>query len=289
MSTSETTTAHEHGTSSFTADWRRWHEDHERRRADPGGFLAVTGLYWITEQTRRLPEVPGSWRLGDSGPVVELDEDENLRFDGTELRGIHEWAEIAERDGIIAEYDGGLLEIARRGGRFILRPRRGDHAFLGRYSGTPAYEPDLEWRKEALYRPFDAPRPTEVGAAVDGLAHVYDAPGVLEFTVGDEFHRLTAFPGRAPGELFVLFTDDTSGVTTYAANRSLQVATPDGEGRTVLDFNRAVNLPCAYTDFATCPLPPRENHLPFAVTAGEKSPEERVEGRLVDVGLVPVS
>ena len=289
MSTSDTTAAHERETSSFTADWRRWHEDHERRRADPGGFLAITGLYWITERNQRVPEVPGIWRLGDYGPVVELDDDEHLRIDGIELSGIHEWAEIAERGGVIAEHDGGLLEIARRGGRHILRPRRGDHAYLSRYSGTPVYEADLEWRREAFYRPFDAPRPTEVGAAVDGLTHVYDAPGVLEFTVGNTNHRLTAFSGRTPGELFVLFTDETSGVTTYAANRSLQVPAPDGEGRTVLDFNRAVNLPCAYTDFATCPLPPGENHLSFAVTAGEKVPEERVEGRLVEVGLVPVS
>jgi uncharacterized protein (DUF1684 family) len=72
-----------------------------------------------------------------------------------------------------------------------------------------------------------------------------------------------------------LFTDETSGVTTYAANRSLQIAAPDAEGRVTLDFNRAGNLPCAYTDLATCPLPPAENRLPVAVEAGERIPLER--------------
>lgn len=89
-------------------------------------------------------------------------------------------------------------------------------------------------------------------------------------------HRLTAFNGRAPGSLLVLFTDATSGVTTYAANRALAVDAPDEQGAVVVDFNRATNLPCAYTDLATCPLPPAENRLPVAVEAGEKIPLERI-------------
>jgi uncharacterized protein (DUF1684 family) len=75
--------------------------------------------------------------------------------------------------------------------------------------------------------------------------------------------------------LIVLFTDGTSGVTTYAANRVLQLPPPAADGTVVLDFNRAVNLPCAYTDLATCPLPPAENQLPVAIEAGEKIPYER--------------
>jgi uncharacterized protein (DUF1684 family) len=84
--------------------------------------------------------------------------------------------------------------------------------------------------------------------------------------------RLTAFNGFTPGSLHVLFTDATSGVTTYPANRSLGVAAPDPDGAVTLDFNRAVNLPCAYTELATCPLPPAGNRLPVAVEAGEKLP-----------------
>lgn len=101
-----------------------------------------------------------------------------------------------------------------------------------------------------------------VGAAVEGLEHVYDSPGQVEFELGGSVHRLSAFNGGTPGSLMVLFTDRTSGVTTYATNRSLQIAAPDAEVRVTLDFNRAGNLPCAYTDLATCPLPPAENRLP---------------------------
>ena len=94
----------------------------------------------------------------------------------------------------------------------------------------------------------------------------------MRFTHDGAEHTLTAFNGRKGG-LNILFTDATSGVTTYAANRSLS-ATPR-DGKVVLDFNRATNLPCAFTDFATCPLPPAGNHLPFGVEAGEKTPYER--------------
>ena len=102
-------------------------------------------------------------------------------------------------------------------------------------------------------------------------------------------HRRVAFPGHGPGDLLVLFTDATSGVTTYAANRSVSVPAPDAEGRTVIDFTRATNLPCAYTDFATCPLPPAENRLPFAVEAGEKIPHDRVDGVPTEAGIVPAA
>ena len=85
---------------------------------------------------------------------------------------------------------------------------------------------------------------------VDGLEHVYDAPGQVEFTVDGRDLALTAFPGHEPGSLTVLFTDATSGVTTYAANRALQLPPPAADGTVVLEFTRATNLPCAYTDLA---------------------------------------
>ncbi|HEX5303257.1 MAG TPA: DUF1684 domain-containing protein [Streptosporangiaceae bacterium] len=120
--------------------------------------------------------------------------------------------------------------------------------------------------------PYDEPRDVTVGAVVEGLQHVYEAPGEIEFAVDGQVLRLTAFNGRTPGSLHVLFTDATSGVTTYPANRSLEVAAPGADGAVTLDFNHAVNLPCAYTEFATCPLPPAGNRLPVAITAGEKTP-----------------
>lgn len=260
----------------FGRDWEEWHREHERRRADGHGFLAVTGLHWLSGEPTRFPGLPGEWSTGAEGPVVDLGAGESLGIDGHAVTGRHGFGVIAERGGTLAAFDGGVVEIAKRGGHDILRPRRPDHPFLATYAGTPTYLPNPRWRVQARFVPYAEPRPTEVGAAVDGLTHVYDALGELEFRLAGEDFRLVAFPGHGPGDLLVLFTDATSGLTTYAANRSLTVAAPDASGETVIDFNRAVNLPCAYTDFATCPLPPAGNRLPIGIEAGEKKPLARV-------------
>jgi uncharacterized protein (DUF1684 family) len=70
-------------------------------------------------------------------------------------------------------------------------------------------------------------------------------------------------------ELFFIFRDQTSGKETYGAGRFLYSALPR-EGTVVLDFNKAYNPPCAFTPYATCPLPPKENRLAVRVEAGEK-------------------
>ncbi|MFF5624009.1 DUF1684 domain-containing protein [Microbacterium sp. NPDC012755] len=271
----------------FTREWEDWHAAHERRRADPHGFLAVTGLFWLSEEPTAVPGLPGLWSTGAEGPAVELAHDEELIVEGATVGGTHRFGPIAERDGVTVGFSGGVVEVATRGGRGILRPRRSDFAFLRAYAGTPVYPADPGWRVPARFVRFIAPRSIEVGAAVDGLSHVYDSPGYAEFAIDGEVFRLLAFPGHRPGELFILFTDATSGVTTYAANRTVTIEVADDSDDTVIDFNRAVNLPCAYTDFATCPLPPAENRLRIAVEAGEKTPSDRVEGVFSATGIVP--
>jgi uncharacterized protein len=256
----------------FTEEWRAWHERHEAVRADPHGFLAITGLHWLTGEPQRFPTAPGEWWTGPGGPVVRLAPGEELVVGGAAVHGEHAFGVLPERGGLDAVAGDAVVEVARRGGSDVVRPRHPGAPVLAAYTGTPAYAPDERWRVTGRYLPFDEPRPTTVGAVVEGLQHVYDAPGRIEFELDGQALALTAFNGSSPGSLFVLFTDETSGVTTYAANRSLQVAAPDADGRVTLDFNRATNLPCAYTEFATCPLPPAENRLPVAVEAGEKKP-----------------
>jgi len=271
----------------FVKEWERWHDAHEERRADPHGFLAVTGLFWLTTEPSRFPGLPGEWFTGVTGPVVLLAEGETLTVDGIGVTETHAFGPLAERGGVTVGFEGGVVEIAKRGGRDILRPRRPDFPFLSAYAGTAAYPPDPRWRITGRFVRFVAPRAIEVGAAVDGITHVYDSPGYVEFVLDDEPFRLLAFDGHRPGSLFALFTDETSGVTTYAANRTVSFEVVEGSDTTVIDFNRATNLPCAYTDFATCPLPPAENRLPLAVTAGERTPEARVRGEVSAEGLIP--
>jgi uncharacterized protein (DUF1684 family) len=259
-------------TDTFAQDWEAWHAGIERARADRHGFLAITGLSWLTTEPQPVPGAPGVWRTGEDGVVVDLGPGEEVEVDGRPVTGRHAFGRIPERGGVTVGAGDGVIEIARRGGADLVRPRHPNSRVLRAYRGTPTFAADPRWVVPGRYVPFDEPRPTTVGAVVEGLQHVYDALGTIAFELGAQQLSLTAFGGATPGSLFILFTDVTSGVTTYPANRSLQVAAPDAEGRVVLDFNRATNLPCAYTDFATCPLPPAENRLPVAVEAGEKKP-----------------
>ncbi|MEI7055572.1 DUF1684 domain-containing protein [Nocardioides sp. CCNWLW239] len=259
-------------TESFAQEWATWHEEHEQRRASAHGFLAITSIRWLAEEPETYDDVPGAWSTGPDGVVVSLGEGETLLVDGTPLTGRHSFGIIEEGGGITARFGDAAVEIAKRGGSDIIRPRHPDNPVLTGYRGTEAYAPDPRWAIRGRFVAYDAPVPTTVGSVVDGLEFVYGAVGEIELEIDGAVHRLTAFPGSAPGSLHVLFRDETSGRTTYGANRSLSVDAPDEGGDVVVDFNRATNLPCAYTAHATCPLPPPGNHLPVAVEAGEKKP-----------------
>jgi uncharacterized protein (DUF1684 family) len=274
------TSTHTETAAVFAAEWEQWHAAHERRRADPHGFLAVTHLHWLAAEPATLEGVPGTWSVKDDAVTVVLEAGESLLRDGRELNPdggsvTVAFAPIAERDGINLTAGAAVVELAKRGGEYIVRPRHPENPLLSQYRGTPAYAPDRRFAVDGRIVAFDEPRPTTVGAAVEGIRHVYEAPGEIRFRLDGRDLTLTAFNGHAPGTLSVLFTDQTSGRTTYAANRSLSVGAPDADGNVTLDFNRAVNLPCAYTDLATCPLPPAENRLPVAIEAGEQIPSER--------------
>jgi hypothetical protein len=256
----------------FVQDWTAWHDEHEKKRASAHGFLAITSIRWLGEEPETYDDVPGAWSSGPEGIVVSLAPGESLVVDDVEITGRHSFGVIDERGGITAEFGDAAVEIAKRGGNDIIRPRHPDNPVLTGYQGTKAYAPDPRWAVPGRFVAYETPVPTTVGSVVDGLEHVYEAVGEIEFEVGGAVHSLIAFPGFAPGSLHVLFVDETSGKTTYAANRSLSVGAPDADGNVVIDFNRATNLPCAYTDHATCPLPPAGNRLPVAVEAGEKKP-----------------
>jgi uncharacterized protein len=256
----------------FAQEWTEWHRQHEAALAAPHGFLAITGLHWLSEAHERFPDVPGAWSTGPAGITVELAEDEELVVDGDPIRGpsSHSFGVIPERGSVTAAAGDLVVEVAKRGGHDIIRPRHPGNPLRAAFPGVPAYPPDPDWVITGRYVPFDVPRAVTVGSVVDGLQHVYTSPGRVEFSAAGQHLALTAFNGMAAGTLFFLFTDATSGVTTYAANRALAADAPGSDGTVKLDFNRATNLPCAYTQFATCPLPPAENRLPIAVEAGEQ-------------------
>ncbi|MGY4647347.1 DUF1684 domain-containing protein [Mycobacterium sp. URHB0021] len=243
----------------FEDAWNQWHNERERYFGDPLGWVSLTGLYWLTGEFEAVADLPGRWRADADAAYVE-------GIDGTDRLEPVEGA-----PGLLVEDGDRRIEVIRRTGSVALRVHDPKSPHLQAYRGIPAYAPSERFSVAGTYTPYEQPTTVTTGAVVEGLEHHHTAVGVIDFAFEGAPLRLIAFAGKSDG-LHVLFTDATSGVTTYPGCRSLSVAAPDADGSVTLDFNRASNLPCSFTDFATCPVAPPENKLPVAVEAGEKNP-----------------
>lgn len=137
------------------------------------------------------------------------------------------------------------------------------HAF----HGLSYYEPDPAFRFEATLDHDGTLEPEQIQTS-DGQTRWLPRAGRLRFTLGGVEQGLAAY---AQGdELFIPFRDATSGEETYGAGRYVEAHPLEGH-RYLLDFNAAYNPYCAYNENWSCPLPPRENWLGVAITAGEKT------------------
>jgi uncharacterized protein (DUF1684 family) len=243
----------------FEAAWNEWHADRERYFGDPLGWVAITGLYWLSDEFETVADLPGRWRADADAAYAE-------GIDGAERLEPVEGA-----PGLLVEDGDRRIEVIRRTGSVALRLHDPKSPHLQAYNGIPVYPPSERWRVVGAFTPYAQAKTLTTGAVVEGLEHHHNAVGVIDFDLAGTPLQLVAF-ARPTGELHVLFTDGTSGVTTYPACRSLSIGGPDADGSVTLDFNRASNLPCSFTDYATCPVAPPENRLPIAVEAGEKNP-----------------
>ncbi len=162
--------------------------------------------------------------------------------------------------------------VITRGDRRFVRVKDRASPVRRDFVGIPRWPVDPAWRVTARLVREGAPRTIAVPNALGQVDHE-PCPGILEFTLAGEPCRLLPM-GEPDGPLFLVFGDATSGRTSYGGGRFLATEAPDADGTVVLDFNRAINPPCVFTPYATCPLPPEGNVLPVAVTAGEQVPGE---------------
>lgn len=153
-----------------------------------------------------------------------------------------------DEEGVRASYDDAVVEVASRSRAVLVRPRRPDHPLRAAHLPTPTYPPSLGWVLPARFEAYDEPRRLAVGTVIDGSTELREAVGEVVFDIDGRSHRLVALGDRE--NLWILFADATAGRTTYGAGRQLS-AEVEPDGSVVLDFNRAINLPCAYTSFAT--------------------------------------
>ena len=159
------------------------------------------------------------------------------------------------------------LTVLRRGDRYAVRVKDWRSPVRTGFAGLRWYPIDEAWCIKARFEPSKSASPLVMDTIV-GTRESYQAPGHVVFERGGKEYRLEA--AREGDKLWFVFRDATAGRTTSPNARQLLADPPGPDGVVILDFNRAVNLPCAYTPFATCPIPPRQNRLSLAIPAGEQ-------------------
>jgi len=263
------------------ADWRRQQE--AILKADDG-WLTVVGLHWLKEGESRVGsnasfEVPLPKSAPDRVGTLTVKAGK-VRFKpapgvAVSLNG-KPAVEAELKSDAEPKYD--VLAVGKvkffvikREDKFGVRVKDNDSAARKQFSGLRWYPVDPAWRIQAKFVPWDKPHPLTFDTAV-GVKERDESPGYVSFQRNGK--RFTMEPVVDGKQLWFVMRDGTSGKTTYAASRFLYADLPkDGvqkSGMVDLDFNRAENPPCVFTDFATCPLPPPQNRLALEVTAGEQ-------------------
>jgi uncharacterized protein (DUF1684 family) len=245
------------------AEWRRARE--ERLKAE-GGWLSVAGLFWLHDGQNRFGKDPAADIVLPDGParagVFELRNGQvTVTMDGKSRPIAADSADAAKVGRL-------NLFVIKRGDRYAIRLKDPDSEYRRNYHGIEHFPANENWRITAKWVP--APRKIPV-LNIIGITEDSECPGYAVFRVGGKEYRLAPIV-ETPGanELFYIFRDLTTGKETYPAGRFFYSEMPKN-GQVVLDFNKAYNPPCAFTPFATCPLPPKENYLQVRIEAGEKT------------------
>ena len=267
-------------TDDYLASSEAWRQEIENKLRAPNGWLALAGLIWLHEGVNLIGTDPAAdLRLpaGTASPIlgrIEVDGSEAVLHvtgnDPTRVQG-----SPVDRVALVPDVGDSPTYVEIRELRFVLirrGPRLGIRLWDNRrpertaFPGRTWYPIDPAWRVTASFAAHDPPLALSVPNVL-GEVNLEKSIGKVVFAVSGTSFSLEALT-EDEGGLFLIFADPTNGDTTYPSGRFLYTAAPS-DGNVVLDFNSAYSPPCAFTPYATCPLPPSENRLAIRVEAGE--------------------
>ena len=252
------------------------------------GWLGLVGLYWLRDGENRVgsasdndiilpPIAPGhmgtvqynngvaTFRAARGVPIYCNGKKISLK---TLVADIYEDADFLQFGDL-------TLVLLERADRHLIRVWDKQSKLRKAFTGFKQYPVNPKYCVEAKYTPYDTPTLVSIQDVIE-IYHEVPVQGYVTFELDGVEHRMEAMVDE--DEYMRLdFCDETNGDTTYIGGRFLVVEMPE-EGKVVIDFNRAYNPPCAYSDYATCPLPPMENRLPIRIEAGEKTFRDKSEG-----------
>jgi len=273
------------GDDAYKQSIEEWYKGRIERLMSPDGYLALVGLFPLDEGANRFgsaesnqlvfpekaPKQAGTIYLKNGKLEIAVMPGVDIESDG---KPVDKMPIESDAGGTPTAFEMGSFHfyVIERSGEMYLRLKDHDSELLKTFKGIERFPVDPKWRISARFEKYDPPKPLKVPNVL-GYEFDEQCPGVIIFESGGKECRLEPME-TAGDEFFIVFGDETSGLETYGGGRFLYAKLPDEKGNMVLDFNKAYNPPCAFTPFATCPLPHKENILGVRIEAGEKAYSE---------------
>ena len=270
--------------SSYSKEIEKWQSDRVATLTKQDGWLSLIGLYWLKEGENkfgssaanpirlpkdRAPLVAGSLWLEKGQVRMTAHPAVQITASGTPVTALALKDDTENGGPTVLKFGTLLMNVIKRGDRVGVRVKDTDSRTRREFKGLQYYPTNPKWRVEARFEPYQ-PQKTIPITNVLSMTDDEISPGALVFEVGGTTYRVDPILEKGETDLFVIIADGTTGKETYGAGRYLYVSPPDNAGKVVIDFNKAYSPPCAFTNYATCPLPPPQNRLPFRIEAGEK-------------------
>lgn len=264
--------------SSYRQSVEKWRQNYESRLKADGGWLTVSGLFWLHEGENRfgsdpltdivlpaasVPAAAGFFNFHAGKTVVHVNPGVPMSLKGKAADG----AELQPDSDDVLIIGDLTLFVHASGDRYGIRVKDKNSKVRREFTGVQWYPIDEAYHVMARYVPYDAPKSAEVPNILGDTEKVSFA-GYVTFSLRGQEYRLDAEADQAR-KLFIVFRDLTSGKETYPAARFLDAEVLK-DGNVILDFNQARNPPCAYNPYTTCPLPSPGNRLRVEIPAGEK-------------------
>jgi len=269
--------------SSYSKEIQLWDQQRVLRLKSETGWLNLAGLIWLKEGTNtfgteasndlRFPVGKGAAKMGSivllKNQLTLIASDNSITVNGKPWQSGPAFSDHDTAQPTLFAYKSLRWFIIKRGNRYAIRLRDFESDAIKNFIAIPRFPIDVSWNIEAT---FELPAHPDSLLVTDviGLTTATPIGGILHFIRDGKKYDLIATL-EEDDKLFIVFADKTSGETTYGGGRFLYTNLPKkGASTVMLDFNKAYNPPCAFTHFATCPLPVAANRLDLAITAGEQ-------------------
>lgn len=267
----------------YAEEIEEWRAGRIERLKSPTGYLSLVGLYWLEEGDNTFgadpsndlvfpkgsPDFIGTFHVQAGRVSVDVEPGVQVTLDGAPVVSVTMRHDLEGRPTVL---DLGTMSwfVIMRGGQLGVRVRDTESRLRRNFEGISAHPVSYGWRVVGTFHPYDPPL-THRFTSVLGMTEEEPCAGALVFELDGEKYSLDVIGKPGDERYFVIFGDTTNGHDTYGGGRFLYVDAPGEDGKVIIDFNKAYNPPCAFSEYTTCLLPLPQNRLPIAVTAGEKA------------------